>query len=98
MTTIIPSCIGRNYYQSQRHWLLWQAHFTLDKLFCARELYDPAAIHFTLPKMIDKTGKDIDIQATIEEPQLCILGQSRSMVDDQMKFVPTRQEDLRGLY
>jgi len=47
--------------------------------------------------MIDKTGKDIDIQATIEEPQLYIQGQSRSTVEDQMKFVPTRQEDLRDL-
>ena len=46
-------------------------------------------------KWFDKTGKDIDIQATIEEPQLYILGQSRSTVEDQMKFVPTRQEDLR---
>lgn len=47
--------------------------------------------------MIDKTGKDINTQATIEEPQLYILGQSRSTVEDQMKFVPTRQEDLRDL-
>ena len=47
--------------------------------------------------MVDKTGKDIDIQATIEEPQLYILGQSRSTVEDQMKFVPTRQKDLRDL-
>ena len=87
-------------YQRQRHWLLWHDHSTLanygHKLFCVRELYDPA-IHFTRQEMVDKTGKDIDIQATIEEPQLYILGQSRSTVEDQMKFVPTRQEDLRDL-
>ena len=87
-------------YQRQRHWLLWHDHSTLANyghmLFCVRELYDPA-IHFTRQEMVDKTGKDIDIQATIEEPQLYILGQSRSTVEDQMKFVPTRQEDLRDL-
>jgi len=87
-------------YQCQRHWLLWHDHSTLANyghmLFCVRELYDPA-IHFIRHEMIDKTGKDIDIQATIEEPQLYVLGQSRLMVEDQMKFVPTRQEDLRDL-
>ena len=87
-------------YQCQRHWLLWHDHSTLANyghmLFCVRELYDPA-IHFTRQEMVDKTGKDIEIQATIEEPQLYILGQSRSTVEDQMKFVPTRQEDLRDL-
>ena len=47
--------------------------------------------------MLDKTGKDIDVQATVEEPQLYILGQSRSTVEDQMRFIPTRQQDLREL-
>ena len=87
-------------YQRQRHWLLWHDHSTLANyshmLFCLRELYDPA-IHVTRQEMLDKTGKDVDVQATVEEPQLYILGQSRSTVEDQMKFIPTRQDDLRDL-
>ena len=87
-------------YQRQRHWLLWHDHSTLANyghmLFCLRELYDPA-IHVTRQEMLDKTGKDIDVQATVEEPQLYILGQSRSTVEDQMRFIPTRQQDLREL-
>ena len=84
-------------YQRQRHWLLWHDHSTLANyghiLFCLRELYDPA-IHVTKQEMLDKTGKDIDVQATVEETQLYILGQSRSTVEDQMRFIPTRQQDL----
>lgn len=65
-------------------------------LFCVRELYDPA-IYVTRQGMLEMTGSDVDVQATVEEPQLYILGQSRSSVEDQMKFIPTRQEDLRDL-
>ena len=87
-------------YQQQRHWLLWHNHSTLANYghmqFCLRELYDPA-IHVTRQEMLDKTGKDIDVQATVEEPQLYILGQSGSTVEDQMRFIPTRQQDLREL-
>ena len=78
-------------YQRQRHWLLY-GHM----LFCLRELYDPV-IHMTRQEMLAKTGKNVDVQATVEEPQLCMLGQSRSTVEDQMNFIPTRQEDLRDL-
>lgn len=85
-------------FQRQRHWLIWHDHSTLANhghmLFCLRELYDPA-IHLTredLPK-----ASKIDIQATVEEPQLYILGSSRSTVEDQLLFVPTRQEDLIDL-
>ena len=87
-------------YQRQRHWLLWHDHSTIANyghmLFCIRELYDPA-IHVTRKEILEKTGKDVDVQATVEEPQLYILGQSRSTVEDQMRFIPTRQEDLRDL-
>ena len=47
--------------------------------------------------MLEKTGKDVDVQATVEEPQPYILGQSKSTVEDQMKFIPSCQEDLRDL-
>ncbi|KXJ09520.1 hypothetical protein AC249_AIPGENE11011 [Exaiptasia diaphana] len=49
------------------------------------------------PREDNKFKRDVDVQATIEEPQFYILGNSRSTVEDQMKFVPTRQEDLRQL-
>ena len=85
-------------YQRQKHWLLWHDHSTIANyghmLFCFRELYDPA-IHVTRQEMLEKTGKDVDVQAKVEEPQLYILGQSKSTVEDQMKFIPSRLEDLR---
>lgn len=65
-------------------------------LFCLREMYDPA-IHFTDTEMLQKTGHSIDVQATIEEPYIYILGPSGSTIVEQMEFVPTRQDDLRDL-
>ena len=49
--------------------------------------------------MLDKRGKDVDVQAqaTVKKPQLHILGQSRSTIEDQMRFILTQQDDLRDL-
>ena len=47
--------------------------------------------------MLDKTGKDVDVQASVEEPRLYILGQRRSTVEDQIRFILTRQDVLRDL-
>lgn len=89
-----------NKYQRQRHWLLWHVHSTIANyghmLFCFPELYDPA-IHVTRGEMLEKTGKDVDVQATVEGPQLYILGQSKSTAEDRMKCILSRQEDLRDL-
>ena len=87
-------------FQRQRHWLLWHDHSTLANyghmLFCLREMYDPA-IHLSKAEATKMFGREIDVQATVERPHLYILGQSRSTIEDQMRFVPTRQDDLRAL-
>ena len=66
-------------YQRQRHWLLWHDHSTIANyghmLFWMRELYD-SVIHVARQEILEMTGKDVEVQATIEEPQLYILGQS----------------------
>ena len=85
-------------FQRKRHWLVWHDHSTLSNyghmLFCLRELYDPA-IHLTNNEAKAKLGKDVDVQATVEKPHLYILGQSGSSIEEQMKFVKTRQDDLK---
>lgn len=55
------------------------------------------AFHITKQQMFKMIGKDLQEQATVEEPQLYISGQSRSTLEDQMKFNPTRQQGLREL-
>ena len=40
--------------------------------YFACELYDPA-IHVTRQEMLDKTEKDVDVQAKAKGPQLYIL-------------------------
>ena len=47
--------------------------------------------------MLTKTGLQVDVQATIDEPYIYILEPSSSTIESQMSFVPTRQEDLRNL-
>ena len=60
-------------FQRRRHWLMWHDHSTLANhgfmLFCLCEMYDPA-IHFTEAEMLTKTGLQVDVQATIEEPYI----------------------------
>lgn len=79
---------------------MWHDHSTLSNyghmLFCLREMYDPA-IHLSDAEARAKLGKQVDVQASVEKPHLYILGQSGSSIEEQMRFVPTRQEDLRNL-
>jgi hypothetical protein len=61
-----------------------------------RQLYDPA-IHLTKSEYLQKTGRMIDIQATIEKPHLYTLGKARATTEEQLKFVSTRNECLQHL-
>ena len=87
-------------FQRKRHWLIWHDHSTLSNYghmhFCLREVYDPA-IHLSDDEAKTQLGKEVDVQATVEKPHLHILGHSVSSIEEQMKFVPTRQDDLRNL-
>lgn len=91
--------------------MLWHDHSTLSNyghmLFSLRGVYDPA-IHLSDEEARAKLREEVDVQASIfffffflqasiEKPHLYILGQSGSSIADQMKFVPTRQDDLRNL-
>ena len=87
-------------FQRKRHWLIWHDHSTLSNyghmLFCVREMYDPA-IHLSDAEARVQYGKDVDVQATVERPYLYMLGQSSSSIEDQIKFVPARHDDLVNL-
>lgn len=65
----------------------------MDKCFSASEVYNPA-IHFKDTEILQKTGQNVDVQATIEEPNIYILGPSHSTIENQTQFTPTNQEDL----
>lgn len=87
-------------FQRKRHWLIWHDHSTLSNyghmLFCLREVYDPA-IHLSDDEAKTQLGKEVDVQATFEKPHLYILRHTGSSIEEQMKFVLTRQDDLRNL-
>ena len=61
-------------------------------------MYDPA-VHLTNEEYMAKnnTSKRVDVQAEIEHPHLYMMGLCGSSDADQVLFIPTRQECLRGL-
>ena len=85
-----------------RHWLVWHDHAGIASngllLFLLREIYDPA-IHLTNEEFMAKNNysKKVDVQAEVEQPQLYMMGVCGSSDADQMLFIPTRQECLKGL-
>ena len=86
--------------ERQRFWMLWHDHSSLANngfmLFLVRQLYDPA-IHLTTKEYKEKTGKSVDIQATIEQPHLYIMGKSASTQEEQLLFIETRKECLKAI-
>ena len=84
----------------KRHRPTWHDHSTLSNyghvLLCVREMYNPA-IQLSTAEARVQYGKDVDVQATVERPYLYMLGQSSSSIEDQIKFVPARHDDLVNL-
>ena len=79
--------------QRKRHWLLWHDHSTLSNyghMLC----YFASGKCMTLPYifLMKKQRRKKE-----EKPHLYIIGQSGSSIEDQMNFVPTRQDDLKNL-
>lgn len=83
-----------------QNWLMWHDHSGIANhglmLFLLRELYDPA-IHLSNKEYKAKNGYDVDVQSLVEEPKLYMMGFSSSTDEDQLMFVPTRNECLQGL-
>ncbi|KXJ13241.1 hypothetical protein AC249_AIPGENE7033 [Exaiptasia diaphana] len=84
----------------ERNWMIWHDHSSMANsgfmLFLMRQIYDPA-FHLTKSEYKQKTGKVIDIQATIEKPHLYILGKAKATMENQLKFVSTRHECLQEM-
>lgn len=78
--------------ERQRNWMLWHNHSSLSShafmLLLMIKLYDPA-IHLTSQKYKEQYGREVDIQATTEQPHMYILGKSRATLQDELLFVPT---------
>ncbi|KAK3737282.1 hypothetical protein QZH41_019809 [Actinostola sp. cb2023] len=86
--------------ERERNWLIWHDHSGMGNqglmLFLVRELYDPC-IHLTNKEYQANTGLTVKVQSIIEEPKLYMMGRSGGSDSDQLAFIPTRRECLRGL-
>ena len=86
-------------FQRQRHLIMWHDGSTISNhghvLFMVAEVYDKA-IHYTDEQVLKNTGKKIDVQSTIEKPEIYIL--ARCPPSSQLTaYSETRMEDLKEL-
>ena len=83
--------------QHVRHFVEWHDHSTLVGrgyiLFTTQLLYDQA-VFLTNEEYKVKTGKTLDIQTTVEEPAVTMIGVSCSSDADQMCFITARTKSV----
>jgi len=86
--------------QRQRHLMLWHDHSTVTNhghlVFMVASIYDPA-LYLTNDEYFQSTGVLVDIQTEVEKPEIYIVGRCRSSDAEQLAYVDTRCECLRGL-
>ena len=85
--------------ESTRYLKIWHDHSSIAGhghfLVLVSVIYDSA---FYLTQEVNLSpGKEIDIQSTVEAPELHILGRSSSSIDDQSLFSTCRNECLSTL-
>ena len=66
-----------------RHLLIWHDHSTVANhghlLFMCTVLYDPA-FHLTTEEYKERTGREVDIQAAVEQPQVYIIARYKKII------------------
>jgi len=86
--------------QRQRHLMIWHDHSTVANhghlVFVVTSAYDPA-LYLTKEEYYQKTGIWVDIQTEVEKPELYIVGRCKSSDEEQLGYIDTRCECLRGL-
>ncbi len=83
-----------------RYFKVWHDHSAVGGhghfMVLVSAVYDPA-FYLTAEEAKQKLGKDIDVQSTIEAPELHILGRSTSSLQDQATYNTCRKECLEQL-
>ena len=83
-----------------RYLKIWHDHSSIaghgHLLVLISVIYD-SSFYLTTEEAKKKTGKDIDVQSTVEIPEIHILGRSSSSIEDQSLFSACRNECLREL-
>lgn len=86
--------------QRQRHLIVWHDHSTVANhgylVFMVACIYDPA-FYLTSKEYFEKTGLKVDIQSVVEKPEIYIVGRCKSSDAEQLGYIGTRCDCLRGL-
>ncbi|XP_062602067.1 uncharacterized protein LOC134263700, partial [Saccostrea cucullata] len=84
-----------------RHWKCWHDHSDILNHtyvnFMVSCIYDPAVFLSNEEYRKKFPYKKQDVQSLVEKPHLYILGQSGSSDKDQLTYVKTRTDDLKGM-
>ena len=90
----IPDC------QRQRSLVFWHDHATILNhgflMVTVHTLYDQA-VHLTNQEYLNKTGKHLNVQAEVEQPEVYMLAMGSSSVNDQASVIADRVECLHDL-
>lgn len=102
MNLLIPILLVKNCkitITRTRHLKIWHDHSDISGhshlLVLVASVYDPA-LYYTSEEMKQK-GVVIDVQTTIEEPEIHILARSGNSLDDQSMFSQCRRECLSDI-
>ena len=86
--------------EKHRYLKVWHDHSSIAGhgyfLVLVSVLYDPS-FFLTQQEVALKLGRDIDVQSTVEAPEIHILGRSSSSLEDQALFTACRNECLSKL-
>ena len=86
-------------HERTRHLQVWHDGSSIANhghiVFCVNVLYDPA-VFYTSAEYAVLAKTDVNVQREVEEPELYIIGRCPSN-DEQLAYINTRVEDLRGL-
>ena len=87
------------YFQRRRHLIIWHDGSIICNhghvLFTCSEVYDKA-IHLTDEEVLQRFGKKIDVQETIEQPQIYIFAKCPGSTE-LTAYSNTRMEDVLEL-
>lgn len=62
-------------------------------LYTTKVLYSKED-YFTDDEMLESTGKRIDVQSIVEQPQIYIVAQCNDTIAEKLSYIQARREDI----
>ena len=80
-----------------RHFVVWGDHSSILNsgylLYTTKVIYS-TKIFYTDEEMFERTGRVIDVQSLVEQPEIYIVAQCNDSIAEKMSFVSERRDDI----